>query len=332
MIPTHITLVPPIEIDDLLVADVEKHLEEVAADDRELLRTSARDGYLPARVARRVRDPRRGHLAVRAAGRRRTPGAARRSSCSTPTTRTSPSRTTSRTRSSTARSTSSRRSSASSTSRTSTSTSTTRTSAGRPTRRFALQGTPTEDAFAPGASCESCVAADPSSTTSCGRRSTTARVKAGQQAGAVTYFAFLSFFPILALAFFVVGWIAKVYPDASDTLTDAINSVLPGLIGTERGPDLAARTSRRPPPPLGIVGVAGAALLRARLALRDARRPGRGLRGAGEGAAELRVRQAPRPDHPDPHRGDPAGLGRGRGLRRRLLRRRFSTGSASARS
>ena len=30
-------------------------------------------------------------------------------------------------------------------------------------------------------------------------------VGASQQAGAVTYFAFLSFFPILALAFFVVG-------------------------------------------------------------------------------------------------------------------------------
>ena len=30
-------------------------------------------------------------------------------------------------------------------------------------------------------------------------------VKGSLQAGAVTYFAFLSFFPILALAFFVVG-------------------------------------------------------------------------------------------------------------------------------
>jgi 2'-5' RNA ligase len=32
MIPTHITLVPPIHIDDVLVADVEKHLEEAAAE------------------------------------------------------------------------------------------------------------------------------------------------------------------------------------------------------------------------------------------------------------------------------------------------------------
>jgi membrane protein len=56
-------------------------------------------------------------------------------------------------------------------------------------------------------------------------------VKAGQQAGAVTYFAFLSFFPILALAFFVVGWIVKVYPRADQDLEKALNSVMPGLIG-----------------------------------------------------------------------------------------------------
>lgn len=32
MIPTHITLVPPTEIDDVNLADVEKHLEETAAE------------------------------------------------------------------------------------------------------------------------------------------------------------------------------------------------------------------------------------------------------------------------------------------------------------
>lgn len=32
MIPTHITLIPPTDIDDLHVAEVEKHLEEVAAE------------------------------------------------------------------------------------------------------------------------------------------------------------------------------------------------------------------------------------------------------------------------------------------------------------
>lgn len=56
-------------------------------------------------------------------------------------------------------------------------------------------------------------------------------VKGGQQAGAVTYFAFLSFFPILALAFFVVGWVATVYSGAESDLVDAVNAVMPGLVG-----------------------------------------------------------------------------------------------------
>jgi membrane protein len=55
--------------------------------------------------------------------------------------------------------------------------------------------------------------------------------KASQEAGAVTYFGFLSVFPVLALAFFVVGYLAKVYPDAQDTLVEAIESMFPGLIG-----------------------------------------------------------------------------------------------------
>ena len=59
--------------------------------------------------------------------------------------------------------------------------------------------------------------------------------KAGQQAGAVTYFAFLSFFPVLALSFFVVGWLAKVYPGARSDLRDALNAVMPGLVGQRDG-------------------------------------------------------------------------------------------------
>ncbi len=56
-------------------------------------------------------------------------------------------------------------------------------------------------------------------------------VKAGQQAGAVTYFAFLSFFPILALAFFVVGLLAGLYSGAERDLIRAVNAVVPGLVG-----------------------------------------------------------------------------------------------------
>ncbi|GAA1925554.1 YihY/virulence factor BrkB family protein [Nocardioides hwasunensis] len=65
-------------------------------------------------------------------------------------------------------------------------------------------------------------------------------------AAAVTYFAFLSFFPILALSFAIFGLVAKVYPDAQDTLVDAANSVLPGLVGPPNGVSLDTLQSAAP--------------------------------------------------------------------------------------
>lgn len=58
-------------------------------------------------------------------------------------------------------------------------------------------------------------------------------VKGSLQAGAVTYFAFLSFFPILALAFAVIGYVAGVYPDAQTDLVKAVSDVLPGMVSQE---------------------------------------------------------------------------------------------------
>lgn len=60
-------------------------------------------------------------------------------------------------------------------------------------------------------------------------------VKGNLQAGAVTYFGFLSFFPILALAFAVIGYVARIYPEAEKDLVDAINEVLPRMVGDEPG-------------------------------------------------------------------------------------------------
>ncbi|WP_244929788.1 YihY/virulence factor BrkB family protein [Nocardioides sp. W7] len=56
-------------------------------------------------------------------------------------------------------------------------------------------------------------------------------VKAAQQAGAVTYFAFLSFFPILALAVFVLGRLSSLYDGPDPDLAQTINSVVPGIVG-----------------------------------------------------------------------------------------------------
>ena len=65
-------------------------------------------------------------------------------------------------------------------------------------------------------------------------------------AAAVTYFAFLSFFPILALAFAIFGQVAKVYEGAEDTLVDAANTVLPGLVGGRSGVSLETLQAAAP--------------------------------------------------------------------------------------
>ena len=58
-------------------------------------------------------------------------------------------------------------------------------------------------------------------------------VNGSLQAGAVTFFAFLSFFPILAFAFAVIGYVARIYTEATDDLVQAISDVLPGIVSVE---------------------------------------------------------------------------------------------------
>lgn len=48
-------------------------------------------------------------------------------------------------------------------------------------------------------------------------------------AASVTYFGFLSFFPIIALAFSVAGFVVDAYPSAQHDLIRQINNFLPGL-------------------------------------------------------------------------------------------------------
>lgn len=81
-------------------------------------------------------------------------------------------------------------------------------------------------------------------------------VNGNLQAGAVTYFAFLSFFPILALGFFVVGQVAKVYGGADDALTEALESLLPGIIGNGEG-EISVDTFQQGAGIAGVIGLAG---------------------------------------------------------------------------
>lgn len=60
-------------------------------------------------------------------------------------------------------------------------------------------------------------------------------VVGGQIAAGITYFGFLSFFPLLALAFALVGYLSDVYPGARDAITTAVEGAFPGLLGTGPG-------------------------------------------------------------------------------------------------
>jgi membrane protein len=60
-------------------------------------------------------------------------------------------------------------------------------------------------------------------------------VQGGQLAAAITYYGFLSFFPLLALAFAVVGYISGAYPGAQDAVTQAVQASFPSLIGPGPG-------------------------------------------------------------------------------------------------
>ncbi len=81
-------------------------------------------------------------------------------------------------------------------------------------------------------------------------------VKGNLQAGAVTYFAFLSFFPILALAFFVIGYVSRIFPDAEEGLSEALQEVLPGLVG--EGPnEISLQSIQDSAGTVGLIGLAG---------------------------------------------------------------------------
>lgn len=81
-------------------------------------------------------------------------------------------------------------------------------------------------------------------------------VKGGQQAGGVTYFGFLSVFPVLALAFFAIGYVANVFPDAQDALLDAIDEVLPGLVGNQPN-EVPLEDVQDAAGAVGLIGLAG---------------------------------------------------------------------------
>jgi membrane protein len=79
-------------------------------------------------------------------------------------------------------------------------------------------------------------------------------VNGNGQAGAVTFFGFLSFFPILALAFFVVGLLSQVYPEIRAQMAQEIDNLLPGVIGSGPG-EIPLKTIEDYSGTVGVVGL-----------------------------------------------------------------------------
>jgi membrane protein len=81
-------------------------------------------------------------------------------------------------------------------------------------------------------------------------------VNGNAQAGAVTYFGFLSFFPILALGFFAVGLLANVYPDLKSEIAAEVENLLPGVIGRDEG-EIPLKTFEDYGGRVGVIGLLG---------------------------------------------------------------------------
>jgi membrane protein len=60
-------------------------------------------------------------------------------------------------------------------------------------------------------------------------------VLGSQLAAAITYFGFLSFFPLVALAFAVVGYLSDGDPHVQQVVTDEVEKAFPGLVGSGEG-------------------------------------------------------------------------------------------------
>jgi membrane protein len=76
--------------------------------------------------------------------------------------------------------------------------------------------------------------------------------------GGITYFGFLSVFPILALAFFVVGYVSEYFPGAQDALETAIDQILPGIVTTQDPPPAGQISFDQIAATRNIAGVLGA--------------------------------------------------------------------------
>src|SRR5215207_4429311 len=77
-------------------------------------------------------------------------------------------------------------------------------------------------------------------------------VKGNRLAAAVTYFGFLSLFPLLALAFATFGFVLQNNPELEEKVFSAISDALPGFVG--EGAPIDPETLKNAATAAGIIG------------------------------------------------------------------------------
>jgi membrane protein len=85
----------------------------------------------------------------------------------------------------------------------------------------------------------------------------TGAVQGSMLAGAVTYFGYLSFFPVLVIAFAVVTIVANVVPEARTALVTAVESIFPGLIGDGQNVAINIDTFETQARAVGVIALLG---------------------------------------------------------------------------
>jgi len=77
-------------------------------------------------------------------------------------------------------------------------------------------------------------------------------------AGAVTYFGFLSFFPVLALSFAVIGYVSLAHHGARDSLATAIEQIFPGIVSqTDQEGKISLEQIESAKAAAGVIGFVG---------------------------------------------------------------------------
>jgi len=77
-----------------------------------------------------------------------------------------------------------------------------------------------------------------------------------RHAAAVTYYGFLAFFPLLAVAYALLGFVVKVMPEARDGVTDFLRDAFPGLVGTANTAEVQVQQVQEASTRVGLVGLA----------------------------------------------------------------------------